>query len=156
MRPEQMRPFVESTIEVFQQMLGVRLREGAGKVTGTQEGDFDLSAFIGLSGKATASFVLSASSLTARRIVGAMLRETADTELDLADGMGEFINIIAGTACRKLGRLGFEGLALSLPAVVSGTHRVIWPSREIPGLSLCVLDSELGSLSIEVNMRSAS
>ncbi len=156
MRPEQMKPFIEGTVEVFESLLKIRLTENAVEIKEAGEGTFDLSAVIGLTGAATGSFVLSAPREAARNIVTRMLGESQPvSDQDLVDGIGELVNIIAGRACRKLGERGIEGLNLSLPTVIMGRHRVVWPSKDLPCLLMRLLDSELGSLSIEVNLRTA-
>lgn len=154
MKPDQMKPFVEGTVEVFQSLLRIRLQESAVEFKSGSEGTFDLSAVIGFSGAAVGSFVLSCPGETARRIVGRMLSDTLPlSEQDLADGMGELLNIVAGRACQKLGQSGLEGLFLALPTVVAGRHRVVWPLKDLPCLLMRFFDSDLGSFSIEVNMR---
>ncbi|MBI3856536.1 MAG: chemotaxis protein CheX, partial [Planctomycetes bacterium] len=75
MKPEQMKPFVEGTVEVFESMLRIKLRESEVELKTASEGTFDLSAVIGLTGAATGSFVLSSPVETARKIVGRMLGE---------------------------------------------------------------------------------
>jgi len=155
MRPEQMKPFVDGTVEVFQCLLRIRLKESAVEFKDAAEGTFDLSAVIGLTGAATGSFVLSAPCETARRLVGRMLGQgEAVSDQDMADGTGELLNIIAGRACQKLGSLGIEGLYLSLPTVVVGRHRVVWATKDLPCLLMRFFDSDLGSFSIEVNLKS--
>lgn len=154
MRPEQMRPFVDGTVEVFESLLKVRLKESAVELKNGSEGTFDLSAVIGLTGAATGSFVLSTPCETARNLVGRMLGEGPVSDQDMVDGTGELLNIIAGRACQKLGRLGIESLYVSLPTVVVGRHRVVWPTKDLPCLLMRFFDSELGSFSIEVNLKS--
>src|SRR4029077_5701484 len=91
---------------------------------------------------------------TARNFVGRMLGEVAPiNDQDMVDGTGELLNIIAGRACQKLGGLGVEGLFLALPTVVVGRHRVVWPVKDLPCLLMRFFDSELGSFSIEVNLK---
>jgi len=154
MKPEQMRPFVEGTVEVFETLLQIRLQETQVETKNASEGTFDVSAVVGFTGAATGSFVLSTPGETARNFVARMLRERAPvSDQDMADGMGELVNIVAGRACQKLGQSGVEGLYLSLPAVIVGRHRVVWPSRDLPCLLMRFFVSELGMFSIEVNVR---
>ena len=154
MQPEQMRPFVEGTREVFETLLRIKLEETHVETKNASEGTFDLSAVIGFTGAATGSFVLSSPGETARAIVGRMLGARAPvSDQDVADGMGELVNMVAGRACQKLGQAGVEGLYLSLPAVIVGRHRVVWPTRDLPCLLMRFFVSELGMFSIEVNMR---
>jgi len=154
MKPEQMKPFIDGTVEVFETLLRIRLKESAVEFKNASEGTFDLSALIGLTGAATGSFVLSAPCDTARRLVGRMLGDGVPvSDQDMVDGTGELLNIIAGRACRKLGDLGIEGLYLSLPTVVIGRHRVVWPTKDLPCLLMRFFDSDLGSFSIEVNLK---
>jgi chemotaxis protein CheX len=157
MRPDQMKPFIEGTVEVFESMLRVRLQESAVEVKDAPEGTFDLSAVVGLTGAATGSFVLSSPIETACRIVERMLGEPGPlSEQDIVDGAGELVNIVAGRACRKLGGAGFEGLYLSLPTVVRGRHRIVWSSKDLPCLLMRFFDSELGPFAIEVNLRAGA
>ncbi|MBI3855350.1 MAG: hypothetical protein HY293_06630, partial [Planctomycetes bacterium] len=45
---------------------------------------------------------------------------------------------------------------LSLPAVVMGCHRVVWPAKDLPCLLMRFFDSELGPFAIEVNLRAGA
>src|SRR5262245_4820306 len=154
MKPDQMKPFVEGTVEVFESLLKIRLQESAVEFKNASEGTFDLSAVIGFSGAAVGSFVLSCPHETARQIVARMLSDTLPlSEQDLADGLGELSNMVAGRACQKLGQAGVEGLYLALPTVVTGRHRVVWPLKDLPCLLMRFFDSDLGPFAIEVNMR---
>jgi chemotaxis protein CheX len=157
LKPEQIKPFVEGTVEVFESLLKVRLKESPVEVKNGSEGTFDVSAVIGLTGAATGSFVLSAPCDTARSFVRRMLGDGQPvSDQDMVDGTGELLNILAGRACQKLGGLGMEGLFLSLPTVVVGRHRVVWPTKDLPCLLMRFFDSELGSFSIEVNLKSGT
>src|SRR6185436_8036101 len=48
MKPEQMKPFVDGTVEVFESLLKVRLKESAVEFKNAPEGTFDLSVVVGL------------------------------------------------------------------------------------------------------------
>lgn len=157
MNPELMKPFVQGTVEVFESLLKVRLRESPLEIKNAPEGTFDLSAVVGLSGSATGNFVLSAPQETARRIVSRLLQdEDPVSEQDMIDGIGEVLNIAAGRACQKLGVSGLDPLYLSPPAAVIGPHRIVWPTKDLPCLLMRFFDSELGPFSIEVSMQCAT
>jgi CheY-specific phosphatase CheX len=82
---------------------------------------------IGLTGPfGAASIALLISHGDAQKMVARMLNEESAEESDLTDGLGEFLNVVAGCFKRELGAATGVELALSLPSVVLGSDlRVI-------------------------------
>jgi chemotaxis protein CheX len=153
MGPEKMQPFIVETINVFNSLLGVMLRETRIETKDMPQGTFEVSAVIGLSGSWTGTLVLSCPQNVACRIISRMVREPVETlDADVSDGMGELVNILAGNACRHLTELGGRFVSLTVPTVIVGQHRIVWRSRDLPCLMMKFFDSDLGPLCIEVNL----
>jgi len=147
------QPFVVETLKVFETLIGVRLGETGVETKDVPNGTFDVSVVVGLSGPWRGALVLSCPQEVACRIVSRMVRESLRAfDADVADGISELANIVAGNACRHLAGDGGSAISITIPAVVVGRHRIVWRSKDLPCLMMRFFDSELGPLCIEVNL----
>ncbi len=154
--PPQIRPFVEETIRTFQAMAGVSLVEQGVALKNEGDATYDVSAYMGIAGPISGAVVLSCPAGVLCRTVSLILRqEMPEVNADVTDGLCEIVNIIVGNACRILSQQGYTGLSTSLPGVVVGKHRRVWRSRDLPCLIVRLFDSNLGVLSLEMNLRVA-
>ncbi|MBU0691215.1 chemotaxis protein CheX [bacterium] len=134
-------PFVEGTVATLKQMAemvcvrtNLSLSEDA-KTSG------DISGTIGLSGEAEGFVSVSFRLDLAQKIVGKMLMledGEAASEDDMRDGVGEFMNMVAGYAKAQLANTE-HSFMLSIPNVISGGPHSVGQPR---GLSLFVIDFE--------------
>jgi chemotaxis protein CheX len=107
----------------------------------------EVSAVIGLSGKAKGTVVLSLDREVAIQVAGALLQELPpELNADVADAMGEMANMIAGQAKAQLEHLS---MSLSLPTVVTGKgHCIEFPRN---AMRICIpFSCAWGSLDLEV------
>jgi chemotaxis protein CheX len=107
---------------------------------------YEVSAVIGVTGKAAGTIVLSLSRQAACEILKRMIgRETTQITSEVCDAVGELTNMIAGAAKVQLAK--YE-LSVSLPNVVWGSdHRIHFPSNVRP--MVISFESEVGPLTIE-------
>ncbi|MAG94298.1 MAG: chemotaxis protein CheX [Planctomycetaceae bacterium] len=142
---EIMNPVVESTVELFDMMLGCPARRRELTLITGRAPLHPVSAFIGLSGLAVGSICVTLPRRTAFAAVYRMVEERC-TEVNslVVDTVGEFANIIAGNAKAKLDNMHLE---MGLPNVVIGGNQLVgFPSGSNP---MCLtFDSEIGPFSI--------
>ena len=110
----------------------------------------EVSAVIGLSGdEVHGAVVLSADRATAAALVSRFAgEELAAFDEDVADGMAELANIVAGAAKKGLR----PGLRLSLPTVVAGGGHQVFRTRGVTN-ELAFLDTAAGPLCLQVHLR---
>jgi chemotaxis protein CheX len=92
--------------------------------------NWDISGIIGLSGEARGAVVISLKTASATKIAD-ILTGTVHKYLDadVADAVGEIVNIISGNVKKDL-EDAFR-ISISLPTIVRGVaHSVIWPSEK--------------------------
>jgi chemotaxis protein CheX len=144
-------PVIQSAIDVFDKMLNCKAKRIDLKLKETTAPLHELSAIIGVSGKATGTYVLSLSEQVAIEILNRMVGiEATELDDDVCDAAGEILNMIAGQAKAKLQKLE---LSLSLPSMITGkNHEIRYPSDV---RAICVLfESEIGPFAIEVGFAS--
>lgn len=134
-------PFVEGTVATLKQMAemdcvrkNLSLSED-GKTSG------DISGTIGLSGEAEGFVSVSFKLDLAQKIVGKMLMLDEGEEAsedDMRDGVGEFMNMVAGYAKAQLADTE-HSFMLSIPNVISGGPHSVGQPR---GLPVFVIDFE--------------
>lgn len=110
----------------------------------------EVSAVIGLSAERTGgAVVLSTDRSTATAFVARLVGEDLPGfDDDVADGLAELANIVAGAA--KSGMR--PGLALSLPTVVAGAGHQVFRTRGVQN-EIAFLQTELGPLCLQVHLR---
>ena len=147
MKVEYINPFVAATTNVFDTMVGTELHRGVPSLKDGYQPSHEVSAVIGLSGKAKGTVVLSVDREVAIQVAAALLQELPpDLNADVADAMGEMANMIAGQAKAQLEHLS---LSLSLPTVVTGKNHCIDFPRH--AMRICIpFSCAWGSLDMEV------
>jgi chemotaxis protein CheX len=135
---ESINPFIESTIEAFEAVVGLPTKRTSIEVDRTGRITGELSAIIGITGNRTGTISLSMSHKLAARLLAEMVGappETTSSEADIRDAIGELLNIIAGGAKNHLSRQGVS-LSISLPVIISGGAHDIHAHRDDPCLAI--------------------
>lgn len=111
-------PVLELAIEeVFEIMVGQRVKP-APKTDAQPQGGF--TAMVGIAGALCGILTISCNKATAREIARHMLGpETADSEEQVSDALGEVCNMIAGNFKNKLSSAS-QSCMLSVPTVIKG------------------------------------
>ena len=155
MRIEYINPFIDSVHNLFKTMLSAKVEQGdIGVVKGVKT-PHEITALIGLSGLAKGTVALSFTAETAIGMVGRMLGiEASALDETVTDGVGEIVNIVAGSAKSKFKTKDGTPIDLSLPNVVKGKDYTIeYPSQavwlEVP------FSSEFGKFSLRVTFELA-
>jgi chemotaxis protein CheX len=135
MNIKHIEPFVEATVAMFRDMLGMEPEFLTPHLLDrSARQDWDISGIIGIGGDSKGVVVISFSAALVREITGRLVgRPVALDDPDVVDAVGELVNIIAGNAKR-----GLEDyrLNISLPSIVRGNeHQVAWQS-DVPIVAL--------------------
>lgn len=144
---EYTNPVIAATRSVFEMMLGCTPVRTGLRLKAQGETSQDVSAVIGISGKAAGTIIVGLSRDTACQVLQRMVGSAA-TEVtpEVCDAVGELTNMIAGAAKAQLAK--YE-LSISLPNVVTGHSYVMHAPTDVHPL-LISFDSEIGPLTIEV------
>jgi chemotaxis protein CheX len=143
-------PFIVSTIETFKIMLHTEVKPGQPIAQRDDNLTNDISGIIGLSGSAQGAISLSFPKTVALKAVSAFVGyEIKIVGLEVTDGIGEIVNIIAGNAKRNMTQLK---IAISLPNVVIGkSHTLSAPSGSAN--IVVPFSSALGDFSMKISLR---
>jgi chemotaxis protein CheX len=143
-------PFISSTIDMFKTMLDCEVTPGQVILKNDDVHTYDVSGVIGLSGEAQGSICLSFPKIMALKVVSALLG--MDIKIigpDVADGIGELANIVAGNAKQHLTQFN---LSISLPKVIMGKGHHIASQRGIPTI-IVPFTSNLGEFAMEISLK---
>lgn len=150
MKLEFINPFVDAVNNLFTTMLGSSVKKGNIGVSKEHKAPYAITALIGLSGEYRGTVSLSFPEETALHMVNKMLMlDSSEVDATVIDGVGELVNIVAGSAKSKLIKTDGKPLDLSLPNVVKGEDYIIeYPSEsqwiEVP------FQSELGNFHMRI------
>lgn len=149
MKIEYINPFIEATEQTYQTMCGVEvLRDGDLRLLKKgMNPDYDLICTIGLSDAVKGAVLMTMAAATGRKVVKQFLGESTITDSDLTDGFGEILNIIAGAASAKLGRV-----QLSTPTVILGKNLEVYSCQGSPWIIIPMKFPDWGKFNIEVAM----
>jgi chemotaxis protein CheX len=149
MNADYINPFLLSTVNVFEQMLDLKLTREAPFFRQSFAPQYEVTGIIGLSGKTAGTVAVSVPREMALTITERLLGERPnDICPEVADAVGEVTNMIAGGAKAKLDHLQ---LSLGLPTVVTGrTTCIAFPSRATP-ISI-PFKSPAGPMTVEVGI----
>lgn len=149
MRAEYINPFIDSSISVFETMLGCSTKRTGLSVCEKFAPEYDITGLIGLSGKAAGDIVISFEKSLALKATEALVGDKYETITDdVIDTIGELTNMIAGNAKTQMEELK---LKLALPTVIVGkNHSIRFPSKVKP-ISLA-FESDWGNFNIEIGL----
>jgi chemotaxis protein CheX len=150
MKAQYINPFLQASINLFKEYLGLDVRNSKPYILQDPNDLFEVSGIIGLAGETQGAVVLSFSRETAISVVSRFADHSYKAlGSDVIDGVGELINIIAGNAKKDL--LDFR-IEISLPGVITGkSYKIHWPEN-IPVITI-PFTSELGNFSVNVSLK---
>lgn len=152
MKAKYINPFLNATMGLFRDFLGLKVSSGKPFVLDDPQDLSDVSALIGLAGETTGSVVLSFSHDTALKVISNMAgKEYQFLGSEVLDGVGELVNIIAGNAKKDLDEFR---ISISLPGVITGnSYRINWP-KGVPVITI-PFTSEIGDFTVNVSLKEA-
>ncbi len=149
MKAEILNPFIQSTVEVLQTMVGIQPRRGTPRLKDSNHTSYDISGVIGLSGQVQGFVAVSFKEGVALEVVRAFLGETVDgLDEQVRDAVGELANMVAGGAKRALSDAGYD-LRIAIPTVVVGHDHLIARPRGVPCFEI-PFETEAGPFSVEL------
>lgn len=140
-------PFISSTIDTYKQMLNDDVAPQKPFIKKEPFPTYDISATIGLSGKAQGVIAMAFDMPTALKTVEGMIGvKVSERSADLTDAIGEIVNIVAGYAKKDLTQFNLE---ISLPNVIKGEkHFITTPSKT--SCLIVPFTSKYGNFAMEV------
>jgi chemotaxis protein CheX len=142
-------PFVASLVGNFAAMFGCVLTPGTSPHGERIHATRDITAIVGLAGKADGNIVISLDRAVALALTEAMLGQRPETiDENVIDAVGETLNIVAGQAKSQLDQLA---LNLGIPTVVTGCGQSIRFTGQ-PDPTWCAFDSDWGSVDLCVGL----
>lgn len=128
MEIKHIEPFIDATVNMFRDMLGLESEYRTPYIMDKNEThDWDISGIIGIGGDSKGVIVISFEAGLAKKITAMLTGSDEASEDDIVDAVGELVNIVAGNA--KKGLEQFH-LNISLPSIVRGVdHEISWPSN---------------------------
>ncbi|MDC7221091.1 MAG: chemotaxis protein CheX [Spirochaetales bacterium] len=153
MKAVHINPFLDSTINLFENMLGVAPRVGQKTILQSMHTHrWDISGVIGVTGVAEGVVALR---LTERIVEGLLDKSDVSTGDDssrreiISSMVGEMTNIISGNA---LGQIREYDLDITVPFVVQGKdHSISWP-RNNPVIAI-PFSCSLGHFEVDVSLK---
>lgn len=142
-------PFIEAVQNVFTTMLSTDIVIGKPFVKGSDDnGNASVSVVIGLSGGMIGMIAMCLPDLTALQLAGKLAGQEMDLDHpDLADALGELLNMVAGQAKSQFDDLDTQ---ISLPRVITGQGLKVLNSKEPTLVLPC--DSTLGRFRLEITV----
>jgi len=142
-------PFIEAVQNVFTTMLSTDTVIGKPFLKGSEDnGNTSVSVIIGLSGGMIGMIAMCLPNQTALKLAGKFAGQEMDmNHPDLADALGELLNMVAGQAKSKFDDLDTH---LSLPRVITGRDLRVLNSKEPTLVLPC--DSTLGRFRLEITV----
>ncbi len=148
MRIEYINPFVESSCEIMEEILGTKIEKGDLYLKDTTTPILGVAVFVGLAGAVKGRVLIDMSNDTAMDIFEQMSGESESSLTDYAkSAITELANMIIGRAITKLHNLGFT-FHMSPPSIVTGSNMEI----SSPSIEAFIVPLETPMGRIEVNV----
>lgn len=131
---EFVNPFIESTITTLSTVAAMTPKRCMPQVKAEKETSItgDVSAVIGLTGKANGWVAISFPKGLVFKIVSKMLsEEKSSLDEDVRDAVGEIINMIAGGAKADLAQMGLR-FKIAIPTIIIGESHIINQKSDAP------------------------
>jgi len=151
MKAEYINPFLESTQDVFKQMLGMSIEKKKLELRDDFVAGLDVNILIGVIGDLQGSVIYSFTKKTALEIVKSMAGMDF-TEIDplVASALGEIGNIISGNSITRLAKINYR-CDIAPPQIILGGNRSI--SIASSKYLLLHTTSEAGDMTISVTLK---
>ena len=152
--------FIGAAKKAFEGMMGVKITRADVQRHSELAKGFDVSAIIGLTDLSSPqremglSVVVSFPEHVARKAVARILGidDLPAVDEDVADGVGELLNVLVGVAKRGLGSLIDSDWTVTLPTVVLGSQHRVFRMREV-NCDAVRFSSEIGEFLLQVFLR---
>ena len=150
-------PFITAMVNVFQTMMQMEIKRTSLTLKKNDKMFGDITAIIGLAGSGSGSVMISFPMDLAKQIVSKMLGCEASvlSKLDVKDGIGEIVNMVAGSAKASFGETKYK-FNISLPMVVEGEAQSveICHKKGVPCIEVGFQTSDESRFVLEVSLKS--
>lgn len=150
-------PFITSMVNVFNTMVQLEIKRTSLSIKKNDKMFGDITAIIGLAGSGSGSVMISFPMELARIIVAKMLgcESSSLSKLDVKDGIGEIVNMVAGAAKSSFGDTKYK-FNISLPMVVEGEAQSveICHKKDVPCIEVGFQTVENFKFVLEVSLKS--
>ncbi len=143
---EFIRPFILATENIFSSMVGIQVKRKRVYLKKGYRMFGDISALIGLSGATTGMCAVSLPAKLAVASVEKLIGEPVEQgihDIVTQDGVGEIVNMIAGSAKATLSKSQYK-FDITLPTIISGKGHEVF-SKKGNACVVIVFDAEDGS-----------
>ena len=148
---EYINPFVESSVNVLKEVLGLQVRRENVSLKSKALPVLDIAVIVGLVGQVEGRVIFDLDRKTALNIASKMNDETLTEFDDLAKAtITELGNMITGRAVTKLSELGYK-FDVTPPAIFTGNNMEI-SDVNIEAL-IVPIETELGRVEVNVALR---
>lgn len=148
---EHVNPFITSTMETFEKMIGMQAKPGKPQLKKGSGSDYDITGIIGISGGAKGMVSLSFPKASAIAITNKFVGiESQDLNKDVVDAIGELANIVAGYAKRGLSEFN---ISISLPSVILGAGHQVMEPKDVFSF-IVPFETQAGGFHLAVSLKS--
>lgn len=150
-------PFITSMVNVFKTMAQTEIKRTSLTLKKGDKVFGEITAVIGLAGTGSGTVMISFPNNLAKALVARMLgcEESALSREELKDGVGEIVNMVAGSAKSAFSDTKYK-FNISLPMVVEGdpTNLEIGHKKGIPCVEVGFETADKIKLVLEVSLKS--
>jgi len=147
-----LNPFLQAVMDVLRTMAHVEPRRGNPRLKGQEDGCYDVSGVVGLTGQVQGFVSLSFQESAALHVVGSFVGEPAlAVDEHVKDAVGELANMVAGGAKSALAAAGYD-LRISIPSVIVGPGHTISRPRGIPCIEI-PFETERGPFTVDLCLK---
>ena len=151
MQVDYINPFIVAVTQVFESSIGTTLRRSKIGIKESDTRSYDVSGIVGFSGSAFGSVALSFPKQTAKEVVTAMLGGDEANDDDIADGVGELANMVAGVAKTALAERGVKTF-ISIPRAVIGAGHYVHRPKNVQCVEI-KFESDMGTVVLDLAIR---
>ena len=154
MKVEYINPFVESAINVLNEMTGIKFKRGDLSLKQSPMLTKGMVIVIGVAGQIEGRVMYDMEFDTSLKIAGLMMgEEVSKFDEMVASALGELGNIISGMAISKLNDLGYE-FDITPPTLFSGEKmQMTDPLKNVQTLVIPLFHDEVGELIVNVGLK---
>jgi len=153
MKAEHINPFLNATLNLFENMMGQQPKVGVKSlVTNLNSHRWDVSGVIGITGAAEGVIAIRMTLSLVERLLyksGVECSDEAELQQVTTSMVGEMANVIAGNALSEVSQYKMD---ITVPIVIQGkNHGISWPAKN-PIIAIPFISSQ-GAFEVNVSLK---